>query len=156
MGDNASSAEGESRSEPPQGRITVRAGVEVGVAAESSDGTAGTVLRAQAGDGCALVDIDCPPCRPETPRRLDTRRNALEAEVTVFERLRDVRTGVEVVTLGREGTMRREPEPGAEVRTTGEAGGVFVAAVSPAAPERPAKIEAPRSSEVSLATSTSL
>ena len=84
----------------------MRAGVEVGVAAESSGRTAGTNLEAQAGDGCAPAAIDCPPCRLETPRRLDTRRNALEAEVTVFERLRDVRRGVEVGTLGREGRVR--------------------------------------------------
>lgn len=122
-----SSAEGESGTEPPQGRIMARTGVDVGVTARSSGLTVGVDAEAQAEDGCAIVEVELPLCRLETPRRLDTRRNALEAEVTVVERLRDARSGVDPETLGGLGTVGRESEPAARVRITGEAGGVLAA-----------------------------
>lgn len=85
--DSWSPAEVESGTKPPQGQIMAHAGVEVGVTAGSRGGTVGVDAEARAEDGCTLVEDELPPCRPETPRRLDTRHNALEAEVTVFERL---------------------------------------------------------------------
>lgn len=96
LGDNEGSVEGDSRTERPQGRMMARAG---GVSAGLSDGTGGVDAETQAEDDCAPVEVELLPCRLETPKRLDTRRNALEAEMTVFERLR-TRPGVAPATSG--------------------------------------------------------